>query len=125
MDVMIKRVPALAAAKCLREMDTSDVGGVFAAALALRQVVGEFDSTLTEFAGWIEGWDRFERRLEQSVPDAASRSIRRRRCNGLTYQSGPTRIYRSESGRSLIASRWSRLAFSPAKGALARASSNS
>jgi hypothetical protein len=69
--MMIKRVPALAAAQCLRAMDRSDLGGIIAAALALRQVMSEGDSTLTEFAGWIEGWDKFDRQVEETIPDVA------------------------------------------------------
>jgi hypothetical protein len=71
MDGRLKRIPALAAAKCLREMDTSDIGGLIAGALALRTVLAEQNATLTDMGRWIEGWDRFERQLQETMPAAA------------------------------------------------------
>jgi hypothetical protein len=72
---MKKVVPAIAIAKCLREIHAGATGDLIVGALALREVTSVWGITVADFAAWVEGWARFERTLETTSAEAVKQMV--------------------------------------------------
>lgn len=57
--------------KCLRTMDSTELGAFIAGALALRRVLIAHCKTTTNLAGWIECWASFEIEVAANYAEAA------------------------------------------------------